>query len=360
MTEETETLGVELGVLADGPAPAARLDINWTIRQGRSRLRRRRLSVLGGVTAVAVLASTLALVLPPGGRSSTAASPAVVAPQSVPAGSPVLVADTGHDPLTVEGIFGWLPEGFGRITYTMGSTGNPTDNSVTASGPQPPEAPPAMPTLRLKVYPPGQALPVGPLLTGAQQFRVEAPAVLGRSAYWLSTDPSAWTASAGDSVLRWETGDGRWAEMQSSSMAGAEMPDLLHRVAEAVRIGHWAVPLPFRVTDLPAGFTLAGADYTQGDTRLSVAWMASLTYAVGDAYLNTLVLPDVPDTVPSGLPPGAIVNPRTCVHAAGVQACTESPQGLAPYDSVGGHDGWLSRFTLFGTDQAQWTADVLG
>ncbi|MFC8452301.1 hypothetical protein [Kitasatospora sp. NPDC057223] len=360
MNNDVETLGTELGALADAPAPAARLDLAWTIRKGRARLRRRRMSVFGSVTAVAVLASTLALGLPAGGQDGTSVGPAAGGPPPVPAGSPALVADTGHDPLTVEAKFGWLPEGFDGVTYIMGSSGNPTDNLVRADRARPAGEKGSESLIWLKVYPAGVLPPVGNWPGGGQQYQVPAPDVHGRSAYWLGTGPTDSAAPGSDRYLRWETADGRWAEVQWALSADDGTPEVLHRTAEGVLVGHVAVPLPFRVGALPAGATPLGVSYTQRDTYTGRPWEARISFQLDGVALDATVGPDLPEATPTvELPPGIHWIPQACVSATGLKVCATWLDTPEQYAAVGGTDGWLSRFTLLGTDPANWTADVL-
>jgi hypothetical protein len=363
MNDDVETLGMELGALADAPAPAPRLDLNWTIRQGRSRLRRRRLSVFGGVTAVAVLASTLALGLPAGGRDGTSAGPAAGGPPPVPAGSPALVADTGHDPLTVEAKFGWLPAGFDGIRYIVGSSGDPTTNLLRAEGTPPVGVEGASaPLIWLKIYPAGEVPPVGTWIRGGQQYQVPAPDVHGRSAYWLGSGPADGAGPGSDRYLRWETADGRWAEIMSAYLTDSGTPDVLHQVAEGVQVGHVAVPLPFRIADVPAGATLLGVTYSQNGIISSQPWDVTIMYRLGDTMVGAVVSPDLPVVTPTSPPGGPAMGkeaPHACTSTAGLKVCASWREGEDPYAAVGGPEGWLSRFTLLGTDQANWTADVL-
>ncbi len=87
-------LAAGLTALADSPAPLGRTDTAWAIRRGRSRLRRRRLGVLGAVTAVAVGASVLGATLPD--RDTAGPQKAATGPAAPDPVLPALGPETGH------------------------------------------------------------------------------------------------------------------------------------------------------------------------------------------------------------------------------------------------------------------------
>ncbi|MFB7618438.1 hypothetical protein [Kitasatospora sp. NPDC056181] len=368
LTDPTEArLAAELAALADAPAPAARMDTAWALRAGRSRLRRRRLGVLGAVAAVALGATLLSATLPGGHPGRGAAAPAA-SPTSAPNSLPPLGPDTGRSPLPVGASFGWLPEGFDGATYTVGFSGQPTAFQAKAFGPQQ-TGPDALAFNRqlifLTLFAPGEVPTVGKAATGQQLYRVDAAPVHGKPAYWVGTGPDNPAGLGLDRDLRWQTADGRWAELHGSYMSDADdVLNKLHRVAEGVNVAPQAVPLPFKIHDVPAGFTPSGASFSYGPEASSgYPWSASVNYNSGSDQIAVSVQPDVPPAAGWDNPPlpGATRQQQpTCVVASGLKLCATSFRGEAPFASVGGFAGWLGRFTSLGTDPAAWTTDVLG
>ncbi|MFF7587219.1 hypothetical protein ACFZCK_06945 [Kitasatospora purpeofusca] len=371
-TDFTEDrLGAELTAglmaLADAPAPAGRMDTAWAVRQGRSRLRRRRLGVTTAVMAVALGASVLATTLP----DRTAAPLKAAATPSNPV-LPILGPDTGHDPLTVGATFGWLPEGFGGVSYSIGFSGAPTLFSGKAYGPLQ-TGPNALAMNRqavfLSVLPPGEGATVGRDILGQQQYRVDARPVNGRPAYWLGRGPHDPAGTGHDYRFRWQTADGGWLELQATYMRAEDgVTDIMPSIAAKVAPGRQAVRLPFKVRDVPTGFTNVGASLQIGTAADGYPWYAGLNYQSGDNYIGLDIRPDVEPTA-SGLQPlpqtGAPVDPsddptsaRSCITSRGLRVCAGSAQGEAPFASTGGLAGWLNRLVPLGTDRSDWTTAV--
>ncbi|MFC5668382.1 hypothetical protein ACFP3U_36160 [Kitasatospora misakiensis] len=359
-------LAAGLVALADAPAPVSRTDTAWVIRQGRSRLRRRRLGGLGAATAVVLGASVLGTALPD--RTTAAPSSAAAGPTASSPVLPALGPDTGHDPLTVPAVFGWLPEGFDGVGYTIGFTGAPTEFGGKAYGP-PQTGPEALPmnhqTIFLSVHPAGEAPPVGPDNLGRPQYRVDTRPVNGRPAYWLGRGPDDPTGTAGDYWLRWQAADGSWVELHGSYLSAADgVVDTLPRIAEKVTTGRQAVRLPFEVRDVPAGFTPVGVNLQLGaPAALGFPWSAGVTYRSGEDYLGVELRPDgepaTPLPEPRPVPAGTLSNAERCAVARGVKTCARATGSEDPFGATGGLAGWLERVTPLGTDQAGWTTDVV-
>ncbi|AUY51520.1 hypothetical protein [Streptomyces sp. CB01881] len=368
-TDPTEVrLTAELAALADAPAPAARMDTAWALRAGRSRLRRRRLGVLGAAAAVALGATLLSATLPGGHPGQVAAAPAA-SPTAAPSALPPLGPDTGRSPLPTGASFGWLPEGFNEAAYNLGFSGQPDASQVKVFGPQQ-TGPNALASNRqlifLTLFAPGEVPTVGTTPTGQQLYRVDAAPVNGRPAYWVGTGPDNPAGPGNDRTLRWQTADGRWAQLHGSYMSDADdVLNKLHRVAEGVKVAPQAVPLPFRIHDVPAGFTPSGASFYYGpEASVGYPWSASVNYNSGGDQIAVSVQPDVTPVTgwwDSPLQAGATQQQQpTCVVASGLKLCATSFQGEAPFASVGGFAGWLGHFTSLGTDPAAWTTEVLG
>ncbi|MGW6919486.1 hypothetical protein ACWGB8_37595 [Kitasatospora sp. NPDC054939] len=383
-------LSEELEALAESTAPISRVDAGSAVAQGRARLRRRRFAVAGAVAACAITVAAVSSVLPdrtvggaapaaPGGASGSPSaslstgpvpsrgagpiasgspwsSPTAGLPRpsgGVPSPGPSTFAATGPDPLTTEATFGWLPEGFTGGSYLKTSIGN----QARANAPQEGELRNS-PTLWLKVYPsdPG----VGTFATGDRQYRVPAPAVNGREAYWVGSAPDRNTALGGaERYLRWQAADGRWAELQSMYLDKPDTVQVMHRVAGGVTVGHTEVPLPFTVRNLPAGAGLHTVDMQRGGwVTQGVEWMASISFELDGRYLGVYVAPDGPSQQPSLRPGAPDANPD-CKVEKGLRICAASIGDKDVYKSVGGAAKWLERFTLLGTDPAAWTTRVI-
>jgi hypothetical protein len=384
MNEETELVAV-LSALAEESGPPSSVDVHGAVRRGRGRLLRRRAALLAAATAVVASSVALAALLPGGGRA--AAGPAAPATVSVsPSASPspsgantwnpvppptgpatpsstrTPGALTGTDPLLSDGRFGWLPDSVTTVSYSAQSNGG----YANAVGDP---AKFGTPTFHLKVYPAG-VTPQLPNLSdgkpnlpgytaGNHAIRVGAPQVNGQEAYWITaSDPNV--AKAMD-LLRWKTLEGRWAELDSGSLSDADRERLPLQVAAGVTTGHWQVPLPLRIGDLPTDYTVNSASLDQsrdgGDFRLD------LSIGVGaDRFVGVTVRPDVPEPAQTGAT-GVQVAPwsLTCKAEHGVKACIRTMQNQdRALDAVGGAQGLLDRITLLGADRATWSTAVLG
>jgi hypothetical protein len=75
----------------------------------------------------------------------------------------------------------------------------------------------------------------------------------GGSAYWMTADTTDPT-NGGDTYLRWQTAGGRWAELHAYYMHTDDLLGVLRHVAATVTTGERPVPLPLRITGLPADF----------------------------------------------------------------------------------------------------------
>jgi len=345
-----------LAALANTAAPASTVDVNQARRVGRSRLLRRRFAVLGTVTAVAVGAATLATALPGGGSTVTvapatspSASPSLTPsptstgavrlparPSGIPSSSQTTASFEGRDPLTAELAFGWLPDSATPVEYSLQFDGM----SVRAGGRTSEDAP----SFRAKLFPAGVTPELGTFPQGAKMVRVDAPPVRGREAYWVSSDDPAYREAT--NTLRWRTPDGRWAELDSQNLKGADRQSVPLRVAGGVVVLPQQIPLPFKVNRLPEGAKVSGAQYETGKDPSN--WTASVSFSTSDAYFSLTVQPVAAPT-----------NQQNCTTANGLRACVSlgKPSVLDP---VGGAEAWLKQLTLLGTDESRWTTEVLG
>ncbi|MFE7564087.1 hypothetical protein [Kitasatospora sp. NPDC057500] len=359
-----QRLAAELTALADSPAPGTGSDTAWAVRTGRSRLLRRRLAVLGAVTAVAVGAATLGATWPEGGADSTVSAAASGSGSVGPRVGP----DTGHNPLVVQATFGWLPAGFDGFTYNKGFSGRPEASQVKAIGPKQTNSTNNYnhQLLFLTVHAPGVEPPLD--LGAGLRYRVDTAPINGRPAYWVGSAPGNPSGEGLDRTLRFKLADGRWAELHASYMSDADgVANVMVQAAAEVRAEPRAVAMPFRIKSLPAGLTpAAGAILDYGpEAAGGYPWMAAVGFTLGDKHLTLTAVPDTaPVEVPGralAVPPGIQVEPlpETCRSSKGVKLCVSSRDGEAPFASIGGFNGLLDRVTSRGTDENAWTTEVL-
>ncbi|GAA1954993.1 hypothetical protein [Kitasatospora viridis] len=349
----------ELGMLAECEAPPSTVSAARAVRQGRARIMRRRLTVLGTVVVIAATAGALTVLRPNAGAHSAgplagpatdtgsgsgsgsgAGSSAQPAPQpSLPqTGAPA----TGSDPLHPGLRFGWLPDGVATLTYRV----DPQGASLLASASSA-TAGTAL-SFILSLYPQGSA-PGDTEVAGVHVTLVAAPAVNGRPAYWLLDDK---LNPAGTKELRWQLADGRWAELDGMGMPAGQEQQMSLRVAADVAPDAQPVPLPFRLA-VPGGDTFSQLDFQRTLGTAGSDWSVRVVVSSQDG--STAVPTDItPDSVPA--------RPTdVCVSDQGVHACVPRyDSGPDPLAALGGPDAWLHRFTLLGTDPSKWTTDVTG
>ncbi|MFD9125396.1 hypothetical protein [Kitasatospora sp. NPDC059571] len=335
------------------------------------------MAVLTAATAVVVCFVALAAVLPGSGgaagpavqpTTSVSPSPSGVhtwnpipptggsgaAPSETSTPAPV----TGTDPLISDGRFGWLPDSIKTVSYTR-EAGGEWANAQGDTGTFP------TPSFSLKVFPAG-VTPELPALAdgkpnlpgykpGNHAIRVDAPPVNGREAYWITaSDPNdAKTMN----TLRWKTEGGRWAELGSGYLSGADRQRVPLKVAAGVVVGHWQVPLPLRIGDMPRGYTVNSVTLRQSRDGSGGFKLDMSVGGPGDEFIGVTVGPDVPEPVQTG-PDGKprTPQPKTCKSERGVKACLAAlGSGEHVFDAAGGAQGLLDRITLYGADPSTWS-----
>jgi hypothetical protein len=366
-TDRIDTLHREFGDLAAADAPDREIDVARAIREGRVRLHRRRLAAYG--TVAAAVAATAVLSVLPGGGSGAKPAPAAT----------TTTASAVHfpDPLVPEASFGWLPPGFTTIDYL-----SQQNQPLLRAGGAVPDGGASQPVIWLKAYPAGTTPTVGrPFYSGGPRTaRVEAAPVDGRPAYWVGKSATAPWGPSGMWTLRWQGANGQWAELWTDGMPSPSTQQILHRVAEGATVGAKPVPLPYRISGLPAGLKPSEPELIQGMPILlgeDVPWSTRLTFMVDGKQILTVISPVVKKPKPGSTtgshstssPSGQGTSTanahrsgspkQTCVEAHGLSVCTESFYGFDAYRSVGGPQAWLKHFTLLGTDRADWTTKVL-
>lgn len=352
MSEQIDELARELNELAASPAPPSGVDMARAARDGRVRLRRRRFTALGAVAAVAAATVAVSLLPSVGDRGA--------APAATPVSTPPASAT---DPLVVNASFGWLPANY-QVSYLperggvqLRADGRIPDGGVLA------------PIIWLRTYAKGTTPSLGKrwYSGGPRQYRVDAPPVNGRPAYWVGKSPTSSQAPGGegDWYLRWQTADGRWAELQSGYLTGSGAQQTLHRIAEGVVVARKEIPLPFWISGVPKAVTFDQVRLEQGQQLLrnaSLPWRSQIFFKVDGMSVGTTIGPARPESASSRS--GADSKRRgaesTCVREQGLELCTSSMQGVDAYRAVGGPKAWLKLFKPLGTDQRNWTTHVLG
>ncbi|MFF1909418.1 hypothetical protein [Kitasatospora sp. NPDC058218] len=340
---EHRNLTGRLNSLADEPAPPSAVDTGWAVVRGRVRLRRRRRAAFGAAAAVTAAVLTGSLLIQPSGDADTPAAPAaLVAASSAPSSA---TPSAGTDPFFTEAQFGWLPEwakGAGGIGYgyadALGS--DHTSAKVWTRGQS---------TANLSLtLAPGTAEPphVG-------QHTVPAPAVDGRSAHWLVSDNPL---PVDPLTLRWLTASGRWAQLDAYAPKEAKPEEMLLRVAAGARFGRTDLPLPVRLTGLPAAFKVTAVSLLRPSAVIDEPWRVSLVLTAEKRQVQIMVQPEGAE--PAIAPPGT--DPRACEVEQGVRICASTAPGANPaLEAIGGLPGVLSMTGAVGADESTWTTDVL-
>jgi hypothetical protein len=142
----------------------------------------------------------------------------------------------------------------------------------------------------------------------------------------------------------------------------------LLRVAAGVTVQTVQVPLPLRITGLPADIkpVMTTLDRPERSAGPSTSWVFGIILAKGSSSFSVTVkpIPPVPtapepqptEEVGQGAPPGYQQDPPTCTTDQGLQVCVTGHDLLA---AVGGATGLLAKTTLFGLDDSKWTTKVL-
>ncbi|MGW4383912.1 hypothetical protein [Kitasatospora sp. NPDC004531] len=310
----------------EGAAPPSRVDPALAVARGR-RVRRRQRVWAAAAAAVVVLGAGSVTVL--GGNRDGVT---IAAPTPSWSGQPVPV--TGRAVLAVPARFGWLPDAVTAVEYRSGSTG--VEVVGTGDGPH----------FTLTAFPVGVTPIVDPLLGPGDGLRVDAPAVNGQEAYWLtSTDPGF---ARTFNQLRFRAADGRWFQLDSVGLADADREQVPLRIAAGVVTGTYAPPMPLSLSSLPADTVV-----TRALLRRAVGgadrWTAEVGFLQqGNRDVTVSVSPDGGGEDGPG---------RVCASADGVRRCVTEVRhpGAAETDPA----LWLDRVVARGTDERDWSAAVL-
>ena len=308
MSNNNELLAAELELLADEARLGRGVSPERACQDGRRILRRRRvLSTTGGVGATGLALVLAAFLLPTHGRGSTGGvgtgtvpGDAVTAPAGPATGDSVVLtapdpaatsapaepdSTPGSDPLNGSATFGWLPAGFAVNGYNT-NPGQPAGDigpeagtyatvyeisAQTADGNQ---------RASLAVFPTG----ISPVIAN-QAGTVPATPVNNKTAYW-QTAPADQAPAPGEVVLDWQYQPGTWAELSLDlgGAAQAQTRDTALEMAQRAEFGQTrAIPLPFKHVTIPTGLDTVTAGWTQLNPGIVAdsTWEETLSFANG-------------------------------------------------------------------------------
>ncbi|MGW4517313.1 hypothetical protein ACWEO4_36270 [Streptomyces sp. NPDC004393] len=353
MSREIAGLTEQLEKLAQEPAPPSSIDITKARMVGRRRLLRRRVAWVG-VTGFAIAVSLSLSSLP--GLATKVFSPSARRATNAPTS-----AAAEHNPLIAPATFGWLPASIAGVGYSAGYEQGSQGTTAVALG-----RGKAAPRILLSLYPVGVTPPLGSF-AGVRNVKVPAPPVHGRSAYWLTSDTAEPTNQrAGAGILRWQTKDGRWAQIDAYYLNTPDLPGTLLHVADGVIVNDVAVPLPLHITGLPADFQITQIDLSRPAIDGHGAWRLQMFYGAKSGTKS-----GTKNGTKNGTNISIIVRPTagapapdkglTCTKANGLDLCLAVDGDPSPsLTAIGGLQGLLHRITLLGTDEHNWTTHVTG
>lgn len=361
-------LRTRLAELADAPAPASPFDAVRTAATGRRRVLARRTSAVGG-TGVLAVAAVVGIVAVFGPEGSPASSGAGTGPAS----------GIGADPMATYFEYGWLPASLPYVSYSASTIA--AHNDAIAQGDL--TSPVGAPRVDMELLP-GNVLGT----PDAGERFIATKLDDGRQAYWV-TQSYSHGEFAGEFQLRFPTKDRHWVSLtwgvntlpttredyrevagvptapnvRPGSPPPASVPvsdqwrkDLL-RMATQVKDAPTQIPMPLRITGLPANFQPSSTflwrpgDFGQGPPG---SWSALLSFSAPGGSVEIEVGPHgaLADEKPS-------VKGAVCKTVNGLDACVTAWGRISPFEEIGGAKGLLKMITLLGPDENQWTTDVL-
>ncbi|WP_457034197.1 hypothetical protein [Kitasatospora sp. P5_F3] len=345
MNDEMPQLAAQLTELAENAGAGRMPDVERARREGRGRMRRRRLAALGGAVALMIGVAALGVSF----QRPTHGTP-----------EPATSSLSGSDPLITEVQFGWLPD---WAVLGVGYASLNGENSASVQG----EGEGNQPRLSLSLEKPGA--PSMP--PGMQWTQRDAPRVKGRPAYWLTPVPVDGITKAPNQelMLRWQTPNGRWAHLYGDLMP-AGLEETLLRVAADAKFGAWEVPLPVQLTGVtePVGTAYLYLQRPEPDK----AWSVHMELKVGKEgiVLNAFPVADRPQPSPSaverqGKGSGSSPDPAptgqaplaTCRQDEEVRVCLSLGGRLSP-EQEARLKTMLNEIRLLGATPENWTTDV--
>jgi hypothetical protein len=351
---DSDALSAALDSIAATEAPPARIDVDRARAEGRRILRGRRAAAasLGGAGALGLaVAATLAATLS-AGHSADAAVPS---PSSTLPRTADIVHTSDWDPLIAPGTFGWLPDNAQNVNYSVapGPGQGPAalgKGSLVSNGEVGHD--PAM--IWLSVLPDSQKPKAGPLNDGSDSTLVAAPAVNGRTAFWAVTPKKPNPDQGAAGALYFQSPTGRWATISAYYLGADPVAATLLHVAASAHLVDTPVPLPIRITGLPATARGEVAEVSRPTTIAGAAWSVDLGFALGNGTVSVSVYPA--SAVPAS---GTSFGKHCDANRNGLRICVDVIGGVDPKLLPGGLDGLLHGITSLGPDLASWTTDVV-
>ncbi|MEZ0107769.1 hypothetical protein ABH920_001761 [Catenulispora sp. EB89] len=351
----SDDLTTALRTMAESDQPPA-MDLEHVLHQGRHSLIRRRMAAIsGGTAAVAATALAVGVLAPAGsaghqGGVAEPASSSTTAPAAVTTLPPDLDV---HGAVTVGWKFGYLPSGMSAYGGGAGGLGK---NEGTVSAYDGAGFALSLQSEREDTVAPGNK-------SGVPTEKIPATVPGAREAYWAGYGNGQLVDSAGPAKpfasLSWQLPSGEWMTLVAMNVpARADWKEqTLKAAAHIIRQDH-SQPLPFRLTDLPAGLTITGGGVdriggnTNGDLLIQAGPNPSTApvvmveaFKIGSMKIGDAVPPQ---------------NKNTCADSNGLTVCVSSPDPEpAPLKAAGGAQALLNRIISLGNDPANWTTSVL-
>jgi hypothetical protein len=280
-----------------------------------------------------------------GRAAGTSTSPTTAPPLSDP-GDP-------SDPAITHWQFGYLPQGMAAYGGGADNSGGKGLNAGTVT---------AYDSSGFRLMLDGIATPTVGTYAGAPATKIPATVAGATQAFWWGYPDGRNTVEESEgayAMLDWRLPSGQWLEIIATDVgdrAGWEA-QTLQTAAHVIRQDR-PVPLPIRLTGVPAGYTFIGGWVTRdhGET------FSQLTFSVNpdqsSAYTVQIVaFKPGTTTMALAVPPQ---NENSCADSNGLTVCVSSPKpepaGLA---DAGGTKGLLARVTSLGNNPANWTTDVI-
>ncbi|HXA60281.1 MAG TPA: hypothetical protein VNW94_14075, partial [Streptosporangiaceae bacterium] len=166
------------------------------------------------------------------------------------------------DPLIEHASFGWLPAGFAHsgvekdevFTQTMAA---PTSDAVRATLPAGTRDVAYISLMEAR----GTRPDLDKLTGGLWAHRTVAPPVNGHPAYWVVPPGRASVGQVYDAELWWQNQPGHWVAVETVGLIPADIAGTVGRIARTITFDRARpVPMPLRVTGLPAGLTVTSAN----------------------------------------------------------------------------------------------------
>ena len=353
------------------PAPPPAVDIALARRDGRARLRRRRWGT--ALAPVVAAAAAAAIILGTGALTGGTTGGGHGGPRPV---SPVISPPHRFDPLRPYATFGWLPPGVPRaaavsqslatVQIALAGSLRTGQYQLTAWAPgtcdrSPAQLARALGRHRHPELNCAQSSSAGSLA----QVLGQAPAVRGRSAFWLR-----------GTMLAWEYAPRSWATLAAYRRGTAVPRAIMLRVAAWVRYGDPNAPrprFPYQLTGIPASWQVTSVHWDGKNLlgkQLSAGLIGQLLVTPGQA--NCWFDPGASRRITLNGAKAILTVFRQQGARAYQGLCVPEADGLSVFFLLfrahgehgypfGGAAGlFLRHLRLLGADPANWTTRPLG